>query len=201
MPAGAFWDDTRQGILGRCPPGLFGTIPARAFRDDARQGLLGRYPPGNFGTMPARAFWHDARQGLLERYPPWPLERSRQGSDDNRQGLVGRSPAGLFGTMPARAFLDGTRQGYLGRCPPWPFGRSSRATVCSLPSKPARASAFIGVSILLDADALTGIAVPARVSTFNSAQQVLSTDTCQARMPLRASRSPQGLRRPIVEIH
>ena len=57
--------------------------------------------------------------------------------------------------MPARAFLDGTRQGLwddarqgiLRRHPPGPFG-----------TKPARASAFIGVSILRDADALAGIA-------------------------------------------
>ena len=35
-------------------------------------------------------------------------------------------------------------------------------------AKPARASAFIGVSILLDADALVGIAMPAEASPLNS---------------------------------
>ena len=34
-------------------------------------------------------------------------------------------------------------------------------------AKPARASAFIGVSILLDADALAGIAMPVRASAFD----------------------------------
>ena len=89
MPARAFWDDARQGILGRCPPGHFGMMPAWAFLDDTRPGLLGRCPPGHMGrcppgyfwTIPARSFWDDARQGFLGRCPP-----------------------GLFGTIPARAF-------------------------------------------------------------------------------------------------
>merc|ERR1712237_71848 len=35
-------------------------------------------------------------------------------------------------------------------------------------AKPARASAFIGVAILMDTEALAGFAMPARASTFNS---------------------------------
>ena len=49
-------------------------------------------------------------------------------------------------------------------------------------TKPARASAFIGVSILSGADAPEGIVIPARASTFNCIETVQNAD-------LRALRS------------
>ena len=49
-------------------------------------------------------------------------------------------------------------------------------------AKPAKASAFIGVSILLGADAPEGIVITARASTFNCIETVQNAD-------LRALRS------------
>ena len=60
--------------------------------------------------------------------------------------------------------------------PYWPFG-----------TKPARASAFDSVLILLDADAFPGIAMPARESAFANPSLVLNTDVCRTPMLQRAS--------------
>merc|ERR1711905_18250 len=78
LSARAFWDNARQGILERCPPGPSGTMPARAFWN-ARQGILGRHPPDPFGTMPARAFWDNPARAFC---------------DDTLQGLLGQCPPG-----------------------------------------------------------------------------------------------------------
>ena len=157
--------------MGRYQPGHFGTLPARAFWDDTRQGILGRCPPGHIGTMPAKAFWDDSRQGILERYPPGPFE-----------------------TIPARPFWDDARPGFFGRCPPGPFGNILAMQIIrkKLPKSPAgllgqsppglRRSLvclYYGTPMPLRAS------LPARVSTFNSAWEVLSTITCRTPMPLR----------------
>ena len=41
-------------------------------------------------------------------------------------------------------------------------------------AKPAGASAFIAVSILMDTEALTGITMPARALTFNSIDTLMN---------------------------
>merc|ERR1712237_318341 len=48
------------------------------------------------------------------------------------------------------------------------LGTSFQKPAGPLGAKPARASAFISVSILMDTEALAGFAMPARASTFNS---------------------------------
>ena len=72
-------------------------------------------------------------------------------------------------------------------------------------TKPARASAFIGVSILSGADAPEGIVIPARASTFNCIDTVQNADSALAGIAIQwyqcsnERRSPRGLsfRRPL----
>ena len=47
------------------------------------------------------------------------------------------------------------------------LGTSFRKALRAFWAKPARASAFIGVSILMDTEALAGFAMPARASAFD----------------------------------
>ena len=44
------------------------------------------------------------------------------------------------------------------------------------PAKPARASAFISVSILMDTEALAGFAMPARASVFDSIYSLVNAE-------------------------